>query len=209
MLALQTIDFRADWNQIYEDVLVAEPDVFVEVLTRFRKGDRHAFENVWPGVGVLPLELSNFLRSAEASALAAATDMERYISFIETTRSSQGWVTDAMREVGTLRQHMRDVPATLRFGSPAARELAEHFRDVLGRLAGYHHQASGRFESTLDVPLAKLRTLLNVLVPSAVDESMEVAPDQVEAWREELRSRIDQLQQELRLIRRSSAFALP
>jgi hypothetical protein len=206
MLALQTIDFRGDWDEIYEDVVLAEPDVFVEVLARFRDGDWHAFENLWPEVGVLPLELSEFLRSAEAASLAKAGDIERYLSFIETTRSSQSWVNDAMRDVGTLRQHVRDVPGTLRFGEPDARQLAEHLKDVLGRLAGYDQRARGRFGSTLDAPLAKLRQLLNVLAPSAADGSTETAPDQVDRWRQDFRRRIDDLQQELRLIRRSSAF---
>lgn len=207
MLALQTIDFRGDWDEVYEDVVLAEPDVFVEVLDRFRDGDQHAFENLWPEVGVLPLELSEFLRSAEAASLAQAKDIERYLSFIETTRSSQGWVNDAMRDVGTLRQHVRDVPATLRFGESDARQLAEHLKDVLGRLAGYDQRTRGRFGSTLDAPLAKLRKLLNVLAPSTAEGSTETAPDQVEQWRQDFRRRIDDLQQELRLIRRSSAFA--
>lgn len=207
MLALQTIDFRGDWDEIYEDIVLAEPDVFVEVLARFRDGDQHAFENLWPEAGVLPLELSEFLRSAEAAALAKAGDIERYLSSIETTRSSQGWVNDAMREVGTLRQHVRDMPATLRFGEPDARQVAEHLKDVLGRLAGYDRRATGRFGSTLDAPLAKLRHLLNVLAPPTAEDPIETAPDQVERWRQDFRRWIDALQQELRLIRRMSAFA--
>ena len=50
MLALQTIEFRGDWEQIYEDVVLAEPDVFVEVLRSFRDGDGHAFEYLWPDI---------------------------------------------------------------------------------------------------------------------------------------------------------------
>jgi hypothetical protein len=207
VLALQTIDFRGDWDQIYEDVVLAEPDVFVEVLGRFRDGDGHAFENLWPQVGVLPLELSEFLRSAEAAALAQTKDIERYLSFIETTRSSQAWVRDAMRDVGTLRQHVRDVPPTLRFASPAARELAEHVKDVLGRLAGYHQQVSGRFGQALEAPLAKLHHLLTILAPSTVEEARATTTEELELWRRDVRAQIDGLQQELRLIRRSSAFA--
>ena len=207
MLALQTIDFRGDWNEIYEDVVLAEPDVFVEVLGRFREGDAHAFENLWPQLGVLPLELSEFLRSPEAAPLAGSRDIERYVSFIETTRSGQNWVRDAMRDVGTLRQHIRDAPATLRFASPAARELAEHLKDVLGRLAGYHQQTGGRFGPSLDAPVANLRRLLNVLAPSTPDEPMETTAEELDRWRQEFRASIDGLQQELRLIRRSSAFA--
>jgi hypothetical protein len=255
MLALQTIDFRNDWKEIYEDVVLAEPDVFVEALGRYRKDDPYAFENLWPGIGVLPLELSDFLGSPEAGPLAETKDIERYLSFIEMTRSSQGWVTDAMRDVGVLRQHIRDLPATMEFASPAARDLAERLKDVIGRLAGYHQHSSGRYgATTLEAPLAQLRRLVNVLAPAgpsagaaerslrssgpasqqapagpsagAAERSLrssgpasQQAPagandavgqpraGQLEQWRQSLGAAIDALQQELRLIRRSSAFA--
>ena len=73
VLALQTIDFRSDWEKIYEDVVLAEPDVFAEILGDLRSGDSHAFEDLWPDIGVLPLELSEFLLSPEAAALRHPT----------------------------------------------------------------------------------------------------------------------------------------
>jgi hypothetical protein len=57
MLDLQTFDFRRDWEQIYEDVVLAEPDIFVEVLSQFRAGEAHAFEDLWPKLAYFPLNL--------------------------------------------------------------------------------------------------------------------------------------------------------
>src|SRR6185437_16193687 len=66
VLSLQALDFRGDWEKVYENIVLAEPDVFVDALKGFRQGNRHAFEDLWPEIGVLPLELSEFLRSEEA-----------------------------------------------------------------------------------------------------------------------------------------------
>ena len=98
MLALQTMDFRRDWERVYEDAVLAEPDIFVETLREFRAGNNHAFEDLWPQIGVLPLELAEFFRSEETLGLAQAEGIERYVSLLESTRSSHGWVKDAMRQ---------------------------------------------------------------------------------------------------------------
>jgi hypothetical protein len=80
VLALQTLEFRRDWEEVY-DVLLAEPGDFVDALRRYRdEGDRHAFENLWPHLTVLPIDLVDFLRSYEAEPLTAEADLERYVS---------------------------------------------------------------------------------------------------------------------------------
>jgi KAP family P-loop domain len=205
VLALQTVAFRGDWEQVYEDVVVAEPDVFVDALQHFRDGDNHAFEDLWPDIGVLPLELSQFLRSPEAEALASSPDLERYVSLLETTRTLQSWVKDAMRDVGHLRRHIRGVRPPLRFGSTSARDVAVQIKDILGRLASYQ---TGAGAAGLEYPLEKVRSLVKVLAPSMTGETepAETTPEQLEHWREEAVAQTDALQQQLRLIRRSSAF---
>ena len=205
VLALQAIDFRSDWVQVYEDIVLAEPDVFVDALKRFRDGDRHAFEDLWPDIGVLPLELSEFLRSKEAEKLAATPDLERYVSLLETTHSMQSWVKDAMRDVGHLRRYIRDVRPPLQFGSDDARNMAVQVKDILGRLARYQ---GGEDATRLKRPLDKLGELVKVLAPSgtAKSEPKETTPQDLEGWRQDAASQADALQQELRLIRRSSAF---
>jgi KAP family P-loop domain len=204
VLALQTFDFRIDWERIYEDVVLAEPDVFAEVLRRYRSGDGHAFEDLWPDIGVLPLELSEFLRSHEAETLTTTPHLERYVSLLETTRSTQGWVKDAMRDVGMLRRQTRAVRSPLDLGSAQTREIAEQLKDILGRLGQI---ASSANAARLEPLLEKLRRLVNVLAPTtAPDSSENNTAGQIENWQQDMVAEIDVLQQELRLIRRSSAF---
>ena len=204
VLALQTLDFRTDWERIYEDVVLAEPDVFAEVLRRYRSGDNHAFEDLWPNLGVLPLELSEFLRSNEAEALTTTPHLERYVSLLETTRSTQGWVKDAMREVGLLRRQTRAAQPPLSFGSQQTREIAEQLKDILGRLSQI---AGGANAVRLEPLLEKLNRLVNVLAPTTTPDAPTVtATGDIENWQQNMVAEIDVLQQELRLIRRSSAF---
>jgi energy-coupling factor transporter ATP-binding protein EcfA2 len=205
VLALQTIDFRSDWEKVYEDVILAEPDIFPDVLQRFRGGDNHAFEDLWPEIGVLPLELSEFLRSPQAAALAESPDLERYVALLETTHSMQGWAKDAMRDVGNLRRYIRDVRPPLQIGDDGTREIAKRMKDVLGRLSSYQ---MGSSVTRLERPLEKLRDLVSALAPSVTgqNEPVETAPQQLDEWRKDASAQTDALQQELRLIRRSSAF---
>jgi hypothetical protein len=204
VLALQTLDFRVDWEQLYEEAVLAEPDVFVEALRRYRGGDDHAFEDVWPELGVLPLDLSDFLRSDEASVLEVP-NLERYVSFLETTRSTQGWVKDALRDVGLLRQQIRQVRPPFSFGSSDARVIVEQLKDVLGRLGSYR-EASSDSVQRLDVPLVKLQAHVDLLAPSSMPTPTSASEEDLERWHTEAAAHIDGLQQELRFIRRSSAF---
>ena len=205
VLALQTLSFRGDWEQVYEDIVLSEPDVFVEALGRFRGGDSHAFEDLWPDIGVLPLELSEFLRSNEASALATTKDLERYVTLLETTRTTQSWVKHAMHEVGLLRRYIREIPPSLQFGDTDARDRAVNIKDILGRLGSYQ---SGADAARLESPLEKLKSLVKDLVPATTGQAEleETKREQLEHWRADAATQADALLEELRLIRRSSAF---
>lgn len=205
VLALQAFGFRDDWEQVYEDIVLSEPDLFVEALGRFRGGDSHAFEDLWQNIGVLPLELSEFLRSDEATALAATEDLERYVTLLETTRSTQSWVKHAMHDVGLLRRHIREISPALQFGGTDARDEAVKLKDILGRLGNYH---SGADAARLESPLEKLKSLVKVLAPSTTSQASpeETEREQLEQWRADAAAEADALLQELRLIRRSSAF---
>jgi hypothetical protein len=208
MLALQTLEFRVEWEVFCDSVVLAEPDIFSGAFGRFVAGDDHAFEDIWPEVGVLPRELLSFLRSPEASALQRP-DLGRYVSFLETTRTAQGWVTDAMRDVGLLRAHIRAVRPNMQFGSQAARDIAVNLMDVVYRLSGYQTTVVG-----LSGPLERLRALAAELSPpqappsgDALDTSdFEPIADQVERWRKDAAAQTDAIQQELRLVRRASRF---
>jgi hypothetical protein len=208
VLALQTIDFRVDWEEVYEDIVLAEPDVFVDALRSFRdENNNQAFEDFWPELGVLPLELSAFLRSDAAAALAIP-DLERYVSSLEAVRSTSThpWVVDAMRDVGHLRRLTRQVAPPLRFGSATAITLSQQAKDVLGRFTG---STRGDMGTQLNPPVEKLLQLVQTLAPSHATEAQprETPPQELETWRTEADAAIDMLQHGLRLIRRGSAFA--
>jgi hypothetical protein len=205
-LALQTMGFRGDWERFYEDIVAAEPDVFVEILRSFRGGEDSAFEDVWPEVGVLSMELSDFLRSTLTEKLAGENDLERYVSSLETTRSTQSWVRDAMRDVGRLRRQCRDVPDSLQFGSPDARKIVEQVTDVLGRLESWSNpNLSGSSAGRMMSSLQKLRNQFQLLAPSPPPDKEATTAEQVEEWKKEAAVHIIALQQELRLIRRAFA----
>ncbi|AGB26860.1 KAP family P-loop domain protein (plasmid) [Mycobacterium sp. JS623] len=209
-LALQTMDFRTDWERFYEQVVLAEPDVFPGILQSFRNGEDSAFEDVWPDVGVLPMELSEFLRSDLAQSLSYAHDLELYITSLETTRSTKSGVPDAMNNVGLLRRQLRDnVPDSLQFESPGARTVVEQALSILGHLDSYAI-SSGSPAPRLTSLLQKLTDQYQLLVapqrvPMDPATSQERPADRMQTWKKQTADHIDALQQELRLIRRSSA----
>jgi KAP family P-loop domain len=202
ILGLQTLDFRADWEDLYERVALAEPDLFGEALLRYRNGDEQAFQDLWPDVGVLPLELSTFLRSEQGRALAEVPDLERYVSLVETTHSPQGWVKDAMQTCGELRRHTRDA-GPVQPGSREARTLAEELKNILGKLKLY---VPGDQVAGLTGSLERLTQLCDELAQTMDPEGS--GPD-IRDWGQRMVTEIDRLQQELRFIRRSSAFGRP
>jgi KAP family P-loop domain len=208
VLALQTLEFRRDWEEVY-DILLAEPADFVGALERYRvDGDTHAFENLWPQLAVLPVDLLDYLRSDEARPLTAKEGLERYLSSLKSARSTQPWLHDAIRDVGRLRKAVREIPASIQFGSPEAKEVAERIKAVLSRLESYEDPVEAN--SRLRPQVERFRRLLNELAPPPSGSRAPAAREgQIEAWKGNAQQCIDALHQELRLMRRASAFAAP
>jgi hypothetical protein len=205
LLALQTMDFRTDWDVLYDNVLLSEPDIFAQALSNFVDNrDDHAFEDLWPQVGVLSAELAAFLRSPEAAGLRRP-DLAGYVSFLETTRTAQSWVTEAMRDVGVLRAQVRAVGPTFVFGTEAAREVAGAINAALRRLIGYEPTVAG-----LAGPLARLQALAAELAPPTAlgdDRSSAEAAGRADRWRADASAQTDAIQQALRVVRRATRFA--
>jgi KAP family P-loop domain len=207
VLALQTLEFRRDWEEVY-DVLLAEPSDFVDALRRYRdEGETHAFENLWPHLAVLPVDLVDYLRSNEAQPLTAEGDLQRYVSSLKSARSTQPWLHDAIRDVGQLRKAVREVPTSIQFGSPEAKETAERIQGVLSRVEGYEDPVTPN--GRLGPQLRRFKGLLNELAPPSDSTPPDTAEEQVEAWKGKTQQCVDALHQELRLMRRASAFASP
>jgi KAP family P-loop domain len=206
ILALQAMDFRPDWGRVYEDVVLSEPDVFSQALRDLLAGDEHAFEDLWPQVGILPSELLAFLRSDEAATLQRP-DLELCVSLLETTHTRQGWLKEAMREVGRLRRHLRDLPADLEPGNEAARTAANELRGVLGHL---QQQTSSASNPAVRSALNRLDSLISELgspLPTGPDAHGRETPSiRGESWKPKASQATDALQAELRALRRASTF---
>jgi hypothetical protein len=148
MLALQTMDFRPEWETIYDTIVLTEPDTFSDAVRRFREGEREAFEDLWPEIGRLPPELARFLDSVEASGLARH-DLAGYVSFLESTRSSLSGMAEAMRDVGLLRRLLRQTHAALETtavpgGQSAVPDSIGQAREAVSRLRSIGTFAEGK-----------------------------------------------------------------
>jgi hypothetical protein len=128
----------------------------------------------------------------------------RYTSFLETTRSSDSWSTEAMRDVGALRRLMRSIDANTTFGSSHAREVAEQMKNTIGRLRSYpRHPSSIRLQRSLE----RLDALCKTLAASPGQITGGLADTRpTETWLQQAAAYTDTVQSELRLIRRSSSF---
>lgn len=114
ILALQTLTFRYDWEQLYE-ALVTDSALFVDILRRYRDAvdrDDSAFEDLAPELTTLPPSLASYLRSELGEPLARHPTLDTYISSLESTRSAKSWEVEAYRLIGRLRRAIRSAVAS-------------------------------------------------------------------------------------------------
>jgi hypothetical protein len=206
VLALQALDFRPDWEDVY-DMLLAQPNDFVDALGQYRGGDLHAFQNLWPTLPGLPADLVSYLRSSDAAPLTASGDLERYVSSLTSARTAAPWLKEAIRDIGQLRKVVRRLPAELKFGNTAAEEAAEEMRRVLSRFNRHTYPAEA--SNSLRPNLRRLKQLVDQLAPPGASEPADTSPKQVEEWKAQAHQTIDALHEEVKILRRSSAFAPP
>jgi len=202
ILALQAMDFRPEWQALYHDVVLSEPDVFRRALADLRRpgGDDRTFEDQWPHLGVLPPELLAFLRSTEGGSLQR-DDLERYVSLLETTRTGQSGLSEAIRDGGRLRGILRELSDGTR-GSSEARLTAADLRDVLGGLRSRISRPSAPFTAALD----RLDALANELASQDSADPSDSPGEAISDWRKKAEPAVDAIQAELRTLRRSSSF---
>jgi len=207
ILALQTLDFRSDWERLYDDVILAEPDFAGAIIREFRTGNDNAFEDLWPTIGVIPLDLSSFLRSPDGAPLANP-DLARYVAFLETTRTSHSWLPEALQTLGVLRRGIREIETTgSSTGDPWAPQVAaSELTDALNRLirvTSLNDPLSKQLEPTVDA----LRRLIDRLGHWESGARTSDLVKEVTEWAGEVRQHLEQLQQQLRILRRSATFS--
>ena len=212
ILALQTLDFRTDWGSIYDDVIVAEPDAARATIQQFRDGDDRAFDDLWPNLGVLPFELAAFLRSPEGGVLTR-NELDRYVTFLETTRRSPGWLADALQAVGALRRGARDAESEgVSVGGESAHRVAAQLTDAISRLTRVASSSSDPTLAQLQPTLRAVQRLIDELAGAGrearagLESSSESESARLQRWLSEFGRQVDQLQEQLRVLRRSATL---
>jgi hypothetical protein len=112
VLALQTLAFRDEWELLY-DALLADPDLFVDILRRYRSDEDEddAFRDLSPRLLLLPPSLIAYLRSSLATPLVNHASLDPYISILQSADSTKSWVLDIYRQIGTLRKQVKEALA--------------------------------------------------------------------------------------------------
>ncbi|MGV9386398.1 KAP family P-loop NTPase fold protein [Nonomuraea sp. NPDC003707] len=205
VLALQTLEFRRDWEEVY-DVVLAESDVFLDALSHYRTGDDSAFENLWPQLGLLPSDLILYLRSPAAEPLTRQPNLDEYIYSLHATRNYNSALNEAYRDVGQLRKEVRRVTTEVRaLGDANASAPASEMSGTVARLAGFAQQQKDN-RRLLRIVEALQRAVAQ-LSPSTAQESKSAEPGDIAEWVRSTGETVDQLQRELRVIRDSSAWS--
>jgi hypothetical protein len=106
VLCLQTMAFRADWEDAYE-VFLAEREVFTDAVKRQLGGEQAAVENLWPNLANVPDSLFDYLASPAGGHLLGEQSLDQYIHSVEATHSTQTGLAEAYRVLGRLRGLLR------------------------------------------------------------------------------------------------------
>jgi hypothetical protein len=202
VLALQTMAFRADWGVAYS-ALLADSDVFTEAVRTYRGGVAAAIEDVWPsGAGPpVPMDFIRFIRSAHARPLEAEHSLEPYLFSLQSTRGSNPRLIELLGDVGRLRRLVREA-AGLTVVNDESTRIAGRIVDIVQRIAGAPLPAEREDAKRITDLLEQLSTAVDPLTrkAGAVQMAADVAPERLAR----MRQIVEQLQQELTILRRTS-----
>jgi KAP family P-loop domain len=202
VLALQTMAFRADWGVAYS-ALLADSDVFKEAVRTYRGGDGTAIEDVWPSDAraPIPMDFIRFVRSHQARPLEAEHTLEPYLFSLQSTRGSNPRLIEMLGDVGRLRRLVREAGG-LKVVNDESTRIATGIDEIVRRIAGEPLPA-GREDSTrITGLLDQLSTEVGPLTrkPGPGQMTPDVHPDLLVR----MRQIVEQLQQELTILRRTS-----
>jgi hypothetical protein len=157
VLCLQTLAFRADWEDAYE-TLLAEREVFTDAVGRQLQGEHAAVENLWPNLANLPDSFFDYLRSRAGSHLLREQSLDQYIHSVEATHSTQTGLAEAYRVLGRLRGILR------RFESAPSNESrlelrSEFAREASGLRSVLAHSSGGSIAAALQGDIKELSRL--------------------------------------------------
>ncbi len=202
ILALQTLAFRDEWQALY-DAMLTDTDMFVEILSRYRKvnNSEQAFADLAPSLKVLPSSLTSYLRSDLAAPLLKPESLDPYVSSLQSTSGAPSWIAETYTAISDLRHQLRSVLSSV---SPdktdidaiavAARILAD---TVLERTSGHNvTENNQRLHQVLKHISHTARQ-----VGSVADRSDLSGASDVNSALMEMQGAIDELRSELKSIR--------
>jgi hypothetical protein len=201
VLCLQTLAFRADWEDAY-DVLLAEREVFTQAIRRQVDGEPGAVANLWPHLGNVPDSFFRYLASPIGRQLLTEQSLDQYIHSSEVTQSTQTGVAKAYQVLGDLRGRLR------RFDESAAaerrRRIQSEFAKELHRLRNaLAHLSGGSAAAGL---LGDVDELARLSEPPGGGAGAMSAPGEeqteLEAWRRSADELLTRIQARLREMRR-------
>lgn len=108
-LALQTIDFRADWQTVRK-ALYAYRGLFFDTLRRQVNGKDTALAELNPSLSGIPTSFLEYVRAPEpGQSMLKETSIDRYIYAGQAARSTLGPdLPDLVRDVAAMRASVRD-----------------------------------------------------------------------------------------------------
>jgi KAP family P-loop domain len=158
VLSLQTLVFRYDWRSLY-DAILTDSMLFSDALDRFRGGDDRAFGDLSPELSAVQEELATYLRSPAVAALAGVGSLDPYLTSLESTGRTPRWLTEAYREIGRLRQEIRNTQA---MDPPTEAQLATLVQvaaEVAAKLESQFSASSAAAPADLPGLLTEIRTI--------------------------------------------------
>jgi hypothetical protein len=199
VLPLQTMAFRADWEVAYS-ALLADSEVFRDAVSRYRAGADEAIEDVWPrdATTPMPADFIRFIRSPQAGPLGDAYDLESYLFSLQSTRGSNPRLIQMLGDVGRLRRLVREADTLQVLGEESLR-IASAISEIVGHLLSDPIDAPDNDRDRITGLLQRLSQERSRLEPGA---SPGDPLDPAVAAR--MKETVEQLQQELTVLRRSS-----
>ena len=205
VLPLQTMVFRPDWEVAYS-ALLADTEVFRDAVSRYRAGADEALEDVWPrdASTSMPADFIRFIRSSYAGPLGEAHDLEAYLFSLQSTRGSNPRLIQMLGDVGRLRRLVRQAGG-LEFVGDESDRIATDIGAIVGRSRREPLDVPENDRKRIDGLLDRLAQDVTRLVPQPADSTSAGGPERLDRnILTRMQETVEQLQQELTVVRRSS-----
>lgn len=154
VLALQTLAFRTEWEELY-DAILSDSALFIDALNRYCDGNRAAFEELSPNLGTLPSDLGRYLRSPSAAPLTKHSSLDIYLSSLREISGPASWFYEAYRSIGQVRRAIQNIRKQKDIGDSEMRALGALVVKEMNEVQSLyfetiHPEASDRLDLALE-----------------------------------------------------------